>query len=203
MPRWLGLGLILGLWLSGAVGAENKAPAGPPRPSVPPIAERVEGRAHRAEAATGKLRITPAVQEITLTSGHSTGHKRHSLRRVNQPVELPAGEYRLQSVRYTYTEGGQNWSLQGQGDAQSSPLVIAEGETTHLELGPPLQARITASGRSRPGQNVSLRIQLVGANGELYSPGGLTQNGRRPPEPTFRIVDATGETVAKGAFKYG
>ena len=150
-------------------------------------------------APMGQLKIPPGAQRITLASREGS----LTLAQLQPSQAVPVGEYRLQTVEYTHSAGGESWNLGACGDGQTQSLVIQEEQTTEFPLGPPLQARIRYVGPAVPGQTVHLEIDLVGKSGELYSAGDITRNGVRGPPPTFRIVDPQGKTVIQGAFEYG
>ena len=51
-------------------------------------------------------------------------------------------------------------------------------------------------------RQVSIGIEVMGQAGEKYI-GGAVKNGKREPEPQFKIVDEKARILASGKFEYG
>lgn len=135
-------------------------------------------------------------------------------------VRLPAGEYRLISYTMLRTgEEGDRWRIGAQG-TKSSPFVAA-GDGAKLLFGDPytasarmpdwyrcqieededaLAVRLDFAIRGSGAESVS---QLDWVGGSPSSCPMSEEDETQPLEPTYTIVEKTGEQVAKSSFEYG
>ncbi len=124
----------------------------------------------------------------------------------NGGVQLPAGDYPIKSFTLLAKDknGGKVWKLQctrPHGPFQS--FSIKEGETTTLDVGPPLFLRATV-GKPTTQQPTTIQIGLLiqGKGEEIYSPAAKVGTQGVPP-PKFKIVAESGKTLAAGQLEYG
>jgi len=59
--------------------------------------------------------------------------------------------------------------------------------------------------QKRSRRDYQFALEIRGAGGEAYSASNMAPAGgsERPDAPTFKVVNAGGETVASGTFEYG
>ncbi len=116
--------------------------------------------------------------------------------------ELQPGDSEFSSVRLqTVDEAGMPWHMQSSAvDRVSNTFTIRDGQTTELAVGPPLTLR-TEARAAAPGV-VTIALTVTGRAGESYHQQVRNRTGWTG-SPGFRIVDQSGELLAKGAFKYG
>ncbi|NLE38848.1 MAG: hypothetical protein GX621_12560, partial [Pirellulaceae bacterium] len=89
----------------------------------------------------------------------------------------------------------------GAGTTAVRPVRVAKNETVLLPFGPPYAVAL-APPVFRPGNDeMVFNLKLTGSGGEPLT--SLMVDGARPPEPTIKILDPTGEIVVEGKFKYG
>jgi hypothetical protein len=79
-------------------------------------------------------------------------------------------------------------------------LQIKEGETTTIEVGPPLTVKADPV---RDGESIVVNVQVWGAHGERYFPYGITDGGHIEGRAGIRIFDEKGGELASGDFEYG
>ncbi|MEW6742466.1 MAG: hypothetical protein AB1486_06885 [Planctomycetota bacterium] len=133
---------------------------------------------------------------------------------------VPAGSYRLASyiVKKRDTEGDL-WMLAADGNAEVKSIDVAAGATAQLDFGEPYSPEVTVAEWARKQfvqkatRSLTLSFQIRGSAGETVSNltrvSGtksripLDKSQRRPQEPTYKIMKATGEMVASGSFEYG
>ena len=104
------------------------------------------------------------------------------------------------------------WSLESygkftNGKSTMGPVAefeIKEGETTELDVGPPLLVRVVVGHRStKNGQKtISINYRIDGKAGEMYRPAPSV-GSKRVPAPLFQITDPKGKILAQGKFSYG
>ena len=116
---------------------------------------------------------------------------------------LPAGKYSVVELELTEADSaGNQWTFDTiKGHAWAGELgdfEIRPGETTSFRIGPPFKIRTFMKDR---GRNSLVGFHLEGQAGELYVPGAR-KNGVTVPEPQFRIIAASGQTVHSGQFEF-
>ena len=107
---------------------------------------------------------------------------------------LQAGVYRL-------TPAGK-WEVQGGAvgtDSEGARLVVPAAGSASFQLTTPLRAKVTAI-RGAP-NDFDFQLNLTTSSGETIA--NIAQDGRRPPEPMLKLVDASGREVAALKFHYG
>ncbi|OHB62148.1 MAG: hypothetical protein A2168_00910 [Planctomycetes bacterium RBG_13_50_24] len=120
-----------------------------------------------------------------------------------QNWNLPAGKYSVVELELTERDSdGNRWTFdtikarawQGRlGDFEIRP-----GQTTSFDIGPPFKIRTFMKDS---GQNALVGFYLEGQAGELYVPGAK-KNSVEVPEPQFKIIAASGQTVYSGQFEF-
>ena len=150
-----------------------------------------------------------------------TGHCLMAFKPSRDVIMLPPGNYRLleyQSLRRDAR--GNLWRLSAAGTYDSPVVAVAPNIEALLPLGEPYMPVVdlrpakkdTYTGKG----NIPLLFNIEGAGKERVfylttidnadSRGSFLKRrgiGKRPKEPTFVIVKADGEIVAKGSFEYG
>ena len=83
-------------------------------------------------------------------------------------------------------------------------IEIEDGETTELEVGPPIKVAVHLSqGKPQAGTKpVYLTLMYTGAAGESYSTA-VKMNRRMAPAPKFEIENENGKRLHRGSFEYG
>ena len=122
--------------------------------------------------------------------------------------QLPAGKYQGIYADFQMKDAaGDVWSFSCDLNSGSAnyPLgalksfVVEPGKTTRLRVGPPFV--LTAEVRQAGGE-VSISPVIFGCGSERYQVS-VQCNGRRVPEPTFKIVDEKGNVLVADKFQYG
>jgi hypothetical protein len=134
-------------------------------------------------------------------------------------IRVPPGRYRLGSYSATRKDAeGDVWTTSASGTELSPSIPIGPGGVKVFPFGEPYVSRATVISDPTPAEGVarpaSLDFRIEGAAYEqvqdLRRVSGdkttipLSQSRNyRPKEPTYKVMTATGETVAEGAFSYG
>lgn len=118
----------------------------------------------------------------------------------NGALLVPVGEVTPIALTLITTDAdGKTWSastyFQGR---RRKPLTLAAGESWKLQVGPPLEARVTLSGGSTSQQHLDLKMK--GAAGNAFT---IRRQGAASKAPSFEVVDEKGEVVWRGDFSYG
>jgi hypothetical protein len=120
--------------------------------------------------------------------------------------QVPTGAYQLYS-HITQVKGSADWRFEARGTTSGNQFQIAEDDVSELSFGDPILVNVSYYNRSgrrnkpKAGDTIELSLTLSGQGKETYT---NVQRGRNiPPAPTFKVVDESGKTVAKGAFEYG
>jgi len=175
---------------------------------------RVDGKYYALEAAEDGLsiRVTPAKPRIGKLAIPADLRMIQILgpefalgsREADKTVELPAGRYVVMYYCYQ-SKGGQ---VQANDSSAGNVLEILSGQTTKIEVGPPLRMDIKCSlsgikgNASESYRTLGLTLKMTDRAGRPIT-GVYIAKGRRPVAPRFRIVDRKGKTVLSDAFKYG
>jgi hypothetical protein len=116
-------------------------------------------------------------------------------------AKVPAGEYRLESVRLRTRDGrGKTWELSASGGRNGEGTIeVATTPATVLDFARPLVGRVEFQERGRGQAYLSLVLTTAGGQGV----DSLTVGGGLPAEPTFTITDASGKKVHSGKLEYG
>jgi hypothetical protein len=122
-------------------------------------------------------------------------------------VNLPEGTYLPTSWSImAQDKKGNLWKLHGLGTVtgqRTGSITITEGQTTELDIGPPLT--VTASAQQMDdakGKLVSIGLSIKGKGGEWYT-ADAKMGTQSVPNPTFQILDENKRILAQGAFAYG
>jgi len=118
------------------------------------------------------------------------------------PAALPAGEYEVRGIQIcTWDDEGFRYRLQCLSRPEAvDHFQITEGETTVIEIGPPLTVKANPV---RDGENIVVNVEVWGAHGERYFPYGIPDGGRLEGKPGIKIFDEQGNELASGDFEYG
>ena len=126
----------------------------------------------------------------------------------NREVPLPAGEYKVKSLKLhakgVYKGKPIIWRIDGTTPlGKLTNVEVAGGETTTVEGGEPLTIKTPVS-ISKKGliTTVSIGLQYIGKAGENYR--SVVYMGRiRAPSPKIQIVGESGKPIVSSAFEYG
>jgi len=117
-------------------------------------------------------------------------------------LDIPAGDYEITTPGFRRKGKGGIWELQGEPGSMRRAFSVSEGNTTEVEIGPPLKLVVTHSmRRSGTGFVVSLKFAIEGSQGEKYK--YLRKNGKRVKLPEVVIKNEKGKEVKTGHFEYG
>ncbi len=118
----------------------------------------------------------------------------------NGAYSLPAGHYSAYCFKARVKVEDNDWEMSSwYNTGQLKYFEIKPDQTTRLEFGPPLTAKVEVLKQAR---EVSLDLKLYGSGGEMYRPN-IQRNGKVVKEPSFSIVDENGTVLETGRFKYG
>jgi hypothetical protein len=172
----------------------------------------VDGRFYELamQADGSALSVKPAaVKYASLKSGYprfglllQSEHGLFPIESRNGVARVPPGEYRVLgwSLENPTLEG--RWQVQGGAagtEGKAPRLAVSESSTASFQLTTPLVAKVQTS-REGP-DSLSFQLSLTTASGENI--GDISVDGRRPPEPTLRLVDDQGNEIATLKFHYG
>jgi len=177
--------------------------------------------------AEGRLTLTPVTENLVVLNlpmktdriSLFTEDGKHCLNmyRPDKEIKVPKGKYRL--LKYTVLrkdEQGDMWSLSA-GATTDSPLITVDGRgKSVLKFGEPYTPVVDVMELGGRSSRVLLYFNAEGKGKEFLTDlshisGTQTRIplsekkdlGHRPKEPTYRIVKASGEEVARGSFEYG
>jgi len=144
---------------------------------------------------TGTLDAGAPCADILLRSDNGT----YRLCGGKKTCELPVGRYQPVDVRLVARDRkGATWVLPCTSAEKLGTVEIKAGQTTSLEMGTPLVAKVDI----RPGDDkgtLSLGFDIYGRAGETYAPRAY-RNGIAQPTPRFTIGDESGKVLSKGDF---
>ena len=145
----------------------------------------------------GTLKVASPLVRMTVSS--SNGFFR--LEGSDGTWQLPVGRYQIAMLQLgRKDDDGVEWTLQClQPPQKLRQFKIREGETTSIEIGPPLTLAATTS---KKGKTVSIGLELAGRAGERYLPGAV-KNGKMQDAPSLKILDENGKELVSGSFEYG
>ncbi len=158
------------------------------------VAALAAGPVFAAEGETGKISINAARWTCTLVKGT----KRLKFTGDTDPVDVPAGSYKVQ-VYQIWAEADpakRGGMIQGRG---SRTIEVKAGETTALAVAGPLQAKVTTT---QKGGKVAFSLQLIDAAGGTVQVSA-NASGKRPAPPKIDVIDASGKVVYTAALAYG
>jgi len=124
-----------------------------------------------------------------------------------QEFQVPVGAYQLYAHTAQVNHSSGEWRYDTMGTSSGEKIQVTEDKASSLPVGPPILVDVSYSSRTKRGgepkvgDTIQLSVTFSGKGGEMYT--NIQGNGRTPPAPTFKVVDESGKTVAKGAFKYG
>lgn len=147
--------------------------------------------------------LSGEVSDISLTLLRDDGIAL-CVRRLGEPVELPAGDYALLSATLRVRDEAGEWtfSFQRQGRAEHS-LTVAAGEETRRTFLTPLEARLRVTGELRPDASLELSVECQSAEGLVL--GAATAPGPRATDIPVRawLLGPDGTASAQGHSSYG
>ncbi len=152
-----------------------------------------------AEPAQGQLALdVPAAKlQVRLWSDAADQYLSPGATRWN----LPVGKYQtLSSVLSLQDPARNEWTFTNATFGELAAFEIRADQTTPVRVGPPflVGARVKQANR----EWVAINLSLVGCGGEEYQ-ASVQCNGKRPPEPVFKIVDEKGTVLVADKFQYG
>ncbi len=204
------------LWQADAIAIDvdqdGRFTGSPGSGEIMPLSKAVEvkGRYYRVEVAAdgssvrfekyapvmGTLEVGLAA---TLMLMSDTGV--HNLNDAAGKWKVPEGHYACASFTVVGkgADGGEG-VLSGCDPGPLAKFEVRGGETTALEIGPPLALKVTAT---PAGEGVVLlAASLAGKGGETYSLV-IRKGAAPPPAPRINIFGAAGETLAEENLEYG
>ncbi|MCX5654863.1 MAG: hypothetical protein NTY65_09480 [Planctomycetota bacterium] len=150
------------------------------------------------EPKTGTLDIGTAASLTIMTLMSDTGM--HSLSGSSGKWQVPEGRYACQNLQITKTDAdGKTWTLIGSDVGSLAKFEVRGGETTAIQIGPPLALKVDA--QSQGGQT-TLNLVLVGKAGETYSIAPR-KGTEQPLPPKVKVFDASGKVLAEGNSEFG
>jgi len=150
----------------------------------------------KTEPEFGTVAFNNANINVCLLSDAFSGYINTS----NGVYSLPAGHYSAYCFKTQIKVEDNNWEMNCQyNTGQLKYFEIKPDQTTRLEFGPPLTAKVEVLKQAR---EISLNLKLFGSGGEMYRPN-IQRNGKVVDEPSFSILDENGAVLETGRFKYG
>ena len=150
----------------------------------------------KTEPEFGTVAFSPPNITVCLLSDAFSGYINTS----NGAYSLPAGHYSAYCFKARVKVEDNDWEMNSwYNTGQLKYFEIKPDQTTRLEFGPPLTAKVEVLKQAR---EVSLDLKLYGSGGEMYRPN-IQRNGKVVKEPSFSIVDENGTVLETGRFKYG
>ena len=140
--------------------------------------------------------------------------------RPSKKITIPVGKYRLYKYQaLKKDEQGDLWRLLARATTESPFITVGKISDAVLEYGEPYLAKVNVvkprGGSSRP-LIALMTFEVEGKGKETlrdlsHISGDKTQIplseeedlGHRPKEPTYKIVEADGEVITQGSFRYG
>jgi len=119
----------------------------------------------------------------------------------DQEIVLPEGEWRLANytIHAVAMVGGRRTMVAAEFSGDAKAVSVEKDATVELPFGAPFHAVVTA--KPTNDGKVALSLSIFGKGGERCT--NCLVKGRRPPNPTFKVLDKEGKTVYAGKFEYG
>lgn len=125
----------------------------------------------------------------------------HNLSGSGGKWQVPEGKYTCENLSVAKADAaGKECLLSGSDVGPLEKFEVRGGETTTIEIGPPLALKVEAS--DPQGGQVSLDIALAGKGGETYS-AGVRKGAVRTPPPKVKVFDVSGKVLAEGNSEFG
>ena len=120
-------------------------------------------------------------------------------------VPMAPGTYTPARITCGAKGPGEIWTIKSTGPfGELKEIIVAEGQVTNIEAGPPFTVKVSVSNPSGAGGKPALiGMMIIGKSGEVYAPNTLMKGLSVGPKPQFKIVDEKGTTITQGAFEYG
>ena len=117
-----------------------------------------------------------------------------------EPMPLPVGKYDVYTIQIiAWDDEGHQWRMQClELPEKLRTFEIREGETTLIEIGPPMKAKAVPE---RDGESIVVNVQVWGAYGERYFP--YVRDGDPGGWTGMKILDEQGKELDSGEFEYG
>lgn len=147
---------------------------------------------------TGTVAVTAPGAILSLFS--EPGAYRVLLR--GEPMPLPVGKYDVYTIQILeWDDQDRRFRMQCLELPESlRSFEIREGESTVLEIGPPMKAIAVPE---REGESIVVNVQVWGAHGERYFPYVRADDGGLEGWAGMRLLDGQGEELDSGGFEYG
>jgi hypothetical protein len=166
---------------------------------------KLDGQTYRVAVLDRNLdgRCDPAMGEdgtaASLVLMSDTGM--HSLNGAGGKWQVPEGNYTCENLSIAKAGADRKECLlSGSDPGPLAKFEVRGGETTTIEIGPPLALKVDATAA---GQGViSLEASLAGKGGETYSLA-IRKGAVQPTPPKIKIFDASGKVLAEGNLEYG
>lgn len=132
-------------------------------------------------------------------------------------VMIPPGSYHLLAYEVLRNDDqGDGWTLSAAATPDCTPVMVQKAAEPALAFGEPynILAKVMKSPLQEDSETVNLAFNARGTGMEVVTnlarvSGNKTRiamspkSKQRPKEPTYKIVDPSGELVAQGQFEYG
>ena len=149
----------------------------------------------KAKPRTGTLKTAP---EAMMTLLSDAGVFR--IHAGEDTWKLPVGRYqvtRLDLIKHD--DEGNRWTAGCLSPNEAEYFEIRKGETTVLNLGPPLTFHTRVA---EDEEGVSINLELLGKGGERYFPYPRT-NAKGVGDAKLKILDENGAEIGSGEIEYG
>lgn len=160
-----------------------------------------DGSSITFNSATPKAGNVRATSQGAILRMHSTsGDYRVDLRGDSMP--LPVGKYYVTSFQIcSWDDQGRRFRMQCIDLPEKlSSFEVREGETTLLEVGPPMKAKPVPV---RDGNKIKVNVEIWGSYGDRYFPYVRPDTDGLEGWDGMKIIDEQGNVLDSGNFEYG
>jgi hypothetical protein len=159
-----------------------------------------------ATKATGTLKVVSPGVALELKIGDKPAPVPNG-----KELPMPAGTYTPFRITCGAQQAAGNgppvlWTIKSVASfGKLSQIIVAEGQVTNVEAGPPFTLKVGVSKPTTTGGQpaVLIGIAILGKSNESYAANTLMKGLSLAPPPQFKIVDDKGTTLAQGNFEYG
>jgi hypothetical protein len=124
------------------------------------------------------------------------------------PMPLPVGKYEVYTIQIcAWDDQDRRFRMQCLNLPEKlRKFEVHEGETTTLEVGPPMKAKAVPV---REGDKITVNVEVWGSYGERYFPyvrtdvGGVEVSPILAATPGIKLLDQDGKELDSGGFEYG
>ncbi len=111
---------------------------------------------------------------------------------------VPAGDYRMVMLAYQQDKS----QVMVRRDDKVAPITVQAGKPLELVPVTEVVSRIKAEPMT-PQRDLVLSLSTSAPDGSQVAITPLSEEGKTPKAPGFRVLDAAGKEVATGSFEYG